>query len=249
MKFRKGTYEPFRLPMIPGLDFAGRVDSVGERVISLDVGDRVFGTSIGHQHLGGYAEYATVRTDQVVKLSDAVDFSVAGGAGVVAVTAWRALMDHADLKAGDTCLIHGGSGGVGHVAVQLAAYAGTQTIATTAPKYHDQVRGLGADTVLDYQRDDLQETISEVSDGGVDIILDHRTDEYLGLDAAVAADRGRIIGIGEQAETVSLASASAARQKDLTVQFMSMFNTAGSPRPTSSARNTSRHWSTYNRDR
>jgi NADPH:quinone reductase-like Zn-dependent oxidoreductase len=128
--FREGSYEPFTLPMIPGIDVAGEVTEVGDGVEGFSEGDPVFGTGIGSQQYGGYAEYAAVPTDRLVRLPEGVDTVAAGGAGVAALTAWRALVDHAELQVGDRCLIHGGSGGVGHAAVQVAAAAGAQVITT-----------------------------------------------------------------------------------------------------------------------
>ncbi len=229
--FREGSYEPFTLPMIPGVDVAGEAVAVGNSVEGFSEGDPVFGTAIGKDHYGGYAEYVAVPTDRLVKLPDSVGLVAAGGAGVAAVTAWRALVDHAGLQVGDRCLIHGGSGGVGHAAVQLAAAAGAQVITTASPKYHDQLAELGADVVLDYSRDDLAEAVVEAARPvagqaeGVDVILDHRMHEYLSVDAEVAATGCRVVGIGEKDPRVGFRQSSAARGKDLTLKLMSMFNT------------------------
>ena len=229
--FREGSYEPFALPMIPGVDVAGKVVAVGERVKGFSDGDPVFGTAIGKDHYGGYAEYVAVPTDRLVRLPAGVDLVSAGGAGVAAVTAWRALVDHADLQIGDRCLIHGGSGGVGHAAVQLAAAAGAQVITTASPQYHDQLTEFGADVVLDYSRDDLAEAVVSAARpvtgqaDGVDVILDHRMHEYLSFDAEVASTGCRVVGIGEKNPQVGFQQSSAARGKDLNLQMMSMFNT------------------------
>ena len=223
--FREGTYEPFTLPMIPGIDAAGEVVAVDDDVTGFNEGDAVMATGIGKDHYGGYAEYAAIPTDRVVALPEGVDTVAAGAAGVAAVTAWRALIDHADLSLGDRCLIHGGSGGVGHAAVQLAAAAGAEVITTASSQYHDAVGKLGADHVLDYHRGDLAESVVEASDGGVDVILDHRMHEYLQFDADVAATGCRVVGIGEKDQNVGFSQSSAARGKDLRLTLMSMFNT------------------------
>lgn len=223
--FREGSYEPFTLPMIPGIDVAGEVVEVSEYVEDYEVGDLVYGTGIGKDHYGGYAEYAAVPVDRLAKLPAGVDPVAAGGAGVAAVTAWRALIDHATLQVAETCLIHGGSGGVGHAAVQLAAAAGAHVITTGRPEYHDRLTDLGADDVFDYRRADLDDAIVEASDGGVDVILDHRMHEYLGFDATVAATGCRVVGIGEKGAEVGFPQSAAARSKDLQLTMMSMFNT------------------------
>jgi len=143
-----------------------------------------------------------------------------------AATAWRALVEHARLGPTEQCLIHGGSGGVGHAAVQVAAAAGAHVIATAAPEYHDDVAALGADVVLDYARDDLAEGVVEASDGGVDVVLDHRLDDYLQFDADVAATGCRVVGIGENDNAaVGFTNDGVARSKDVNYQFMSLFNT------------------------
>ena len=223
--FREGSYKPFTLPMIPGIDVAGTVAAVGESVEEFSEGDPVYGTAIGKDHYGGYAEYVAVPTDRLVGLSKRVDRVDAGGAGVAAVTAWRALIDHANLQLGDRCLIHGGSGGVGHAAVQLAAAAGAEVITTASPNYHNRLDELGAAAVFDYGREDLADAIVEAADGGVDVVLDHRMHEYLSFDAEVAATGCRVVGIGEKNPQVGFAQSSAARGKDLSLQMMSMFNT------------------------
>ncbi|WP_148415263.1 NADPH:quinone reductase [Haloferax sp. KTX1] len=224
--FRTGAYQPFAMPMIPGVDVAGTVAAVGADVTGFAEGDRVVGTGIGKDHYGGYAEFAAVPTDRLAVLSDDVDLVAAGGAGVAGVTAWRALVDHGRMQLGDTVLIHGGSGGVGHAAVQLAAASGARVVATAAPDYHDRVSELGADVVLDYDRDDLADAVVDAATGdGVDLTLDHRLDDYLQFDADVATTGGRIVGIGENDPEVGFDLSSAARGKDLSLTMMSMFNT------------------------
>ncbi|AKU08482.1 NADPH:quinone reductase [Haloferax gibbonsii] len=224
--FREGSYQPFAMPMIPGVDVAGTVAAVGPDVTGFAEGDHVVGTGIGKDHYGGYAEFAAVPTDRLAVLSDDVDLVAAGGAGVAGVTAWRALVDHGGMQLGDTVLIHGGSGGVGHAAVQLAAASGARVVATAAPDYHDRVAELGADVVLDYARDDLADAVVDAATGdGVDLTLDHRLDDYLQFDADVAARGGRVVGIGENDPEVGFDLSSSARGKDLSLTMMSMFNT------------------------
>jgi NADPH:quinone reductase-like Zn-dependent oxidoreductase len=221
--FLAGSYEPFTLPMIPGVDAAGDAVAVGTAVDRVSEGDAVVATGLSKDHYGACAEYVAVPEDRLAVLPAGVDVVEAGGAGVAAVTAWRALIDHADLDPVETALIHGGSGGVGHAAVQIAAAAGARVVATAAPAYHDRLHGLGADAVLDYGRDDLREAVTEI--GRPDVILDHRLDDYLQFDADVAADDGRIVGIGENDPAVGFTDDGVARGKDLTYRFMSMFNT------------------------
>jgi NADPH:quinone reductase-like Zn-dependent oxidoreductase len=224
--FRDGSYDPVGLPFSPGVDLAGEVVGAGEFVEGFAVGDRVYGTGIGNDtYQGSYAEYAVVPEDRVVHLPDGADVTEAGGAGVVAGTAWRALVDHAGLDPAESCLVHGGSGGVGHAAVQIADAVSARTVATAAPEYHDAVAGFGADAVLDYGRDDLAAAVEAAADGGVDVVLDHRLEEYLQFDADVAAAGGRVVGIGENEQDPAFSAVGTARAKDVSYQFMSMFNT------------------------
>ena len=224
--FRDGSYTPVDLPFTPGVDVAGVVEAVGEHVEGFEPGDRVYGTGIGSAaHQGAYAEYATVPEDRVVVLPEGADLVEAGAAGVVAGTAWRALVDHAGLDPAEFCLVHGGSGGVGHAAVQIGAAVSARVIATAAPEYHDALYELGAETVLDYDRDDLADAVLDASEGGVDVVLDHRLDDYMQFDADVAAKGARVVGIGENSPDPAFTNDGAARSKDVEYQFMSMFNT------------------------
>jgi NADPH:quinone reductase-like Zn-dependent oxidoreductase len=223
--FRDGSYEVFELPYTPGVDVAGRVVETGAHVTRFEPGTRVFGTGLGGNYHGAYAEFVSASESHLVALPDAVGLEQAGAAGNVAATAWRALVDYADLGPSEHCLIHGGSGGVGHTAVQLADAVGAHVIATAAPGYHDRVEGLGADVVLDYGRDDLRRAVRDASDGGVDVVLDHRLDDYCQFDADVAAPGARVVGIGENDPEVGFSAVGSARSKDLSYQFMILFNT------------------------
>lgn len=220
--FRTGEYEPPTLPMIPGTDLAGVVDSVGASVSEIDEGDRVFATGLGNDRLGTYAEQVSVPVDRLARLPSGVSFESGAAAGVVVGTAWRALVDHASLEPTETCLIHGASGGVGHVAVQLASAMGARVVGTARPEYHDQLKSLGAGAVLDYTRDDLADHVREI--GAPDVILDTRADEYLQFDADVAAPGARVICIGNASERAQLTAIGTAKNKDVRFQFMSLFN-------------------------
>lgn len=224
--FREGSYAPGDLPWIPGSDLAGVVEAVGDEVTDFEQGDRVFGTALGNDMQGTCAEYAVAPTDRIAHLPDLVSFDEGAAVALVGVTAWRALIDHADLRPAETCLVHGGSGGVGHVAVQIAAATGAQVIATASEDHHERVRALGADATLDYRRDDLADAVVSTADGeGPDAILDHRLDDYLQFDADVAAQGGRIVGIGNEDVAAGFENVPAARAKELTFVLMSMFNT------------------------
>ena len=223
--FRSGAYRAAGLPMTTGCDAAGEVVAVGADVDGVVPGDRALATALSRDHQGACADRVAVPVDRLAPLPDGADVVQAGALGVVGVTAYRALVDDADLDPAEDLLVHGGSGGVGHVAVQAGAAAGANVVATAAPAYHDAVRALGADTVLDYARDDLAEAARAATDGGPDVVLDHRLDDYLDFDARVAAHGARVVGIGENNEVAGFDDVGRARAKDLTLRFTSMFNT------------------------
>ncbi|WP_117593225.1 NADPH:quinone reductase [Haloprofundus halophilus] len=222
--FRDGSYQPFTLPMVPGVDFAGVVDEVGTGVEGFDVGDRVFGTGLGNDRYGSTAEYVIAPTDRIAHLSDGVSFVEAGAAGVATVTAWRAIVDHAALEPAEYCLVHGGSGGVGHAAVQIAAASGARVVTTASERYHDALSELGARTVLDYERDDLQSAVAEATDGGPNVVVDHMLERYLQFDCDVAAPYARIVLFRNRHLEAGFTNVPAAGGKELQFHLMSMYN-------------------------
>jgi NADPH2:quinone reductase len=221
---RGGAISPPELPMIPGVDFAGLVEDVGDEVDGFDVGDRVFGAGLGMDRQGTYAEYITVPLDKIAHFPSTVEFTHAAGIAHVGVAAWRALIDYGELEPADTCFIHGGGGGVGLAAIQLAAATNAYVLTTERPDEdtHTRLEELGADVVFDFTQDDLEDAVSEAADG-VDVILDTRLNEYLQFNLNVAATGGRIITIaGNEGE---ITNARPARAKDVLLRGMGVFNT------------------------
>ena len=223
--FRSGAYQAAGLPMTTGCDAPGEVVAVGDDVDAYETGARAVATGLSRTHQGACAEQVAVPTDRLAGLPADADVREAGAVGVAGVTAYRALVDDADLDPAEDVLIHGGSGGVGHLAVQVGAATGANVVTTAAPTYHEEVEALGADTVLDYDRDDLVDAVRDATDGGPDVVLDHRLDDYLSFDAEVAAQDARIIGIGENETAAGFENVGLTRSKDLTLRFTSMFNT------------------------
>ena len=221
--FREGSYQPPELPMIPGSDFAGVVDAVGEEVEAFEPGDRVFGTGLGNDRQGTYAEHAVAPTDRLAHLPDDASFAEGAAVALVGVTAWRALVDHAELEPAETCLVHGGNGGVGHVAVQIAVASGAKVLTTASEDSHADLTELGADATFDYARDDLADAV--VAAGRPDAILDHRLDDYLDFDAEVGTRGVRVVGIGNTQPEAGFDNIAAARAKEMQLQLMSMYNT------------------------
>ena len=220
--FREGEYPVPELPWTPGSDAAGVVEAVGEGVEGFTVGDRVFATGLGNWNQGTCAEYVRVPSDHAAVLPDGCPYEEGAALGLVGVTAWQAFVHHAGVEPGERVLVHSGSGGVGHVAVQLAASMGAQVTTTASPTYHDTLRALGAETVLDYTRPDLGEAIADA--GAPDVILDTFANEYAELDFEVAAEGGRVVAIGNTGPTAPVPMGPG-KSKDLRFQVMSMYNT------------------------
>jgi NADPH:quinone reductase-like Zn-dependent oxidoreductase len=219
--FREGEYPVPGLPFVPGSDLAGVVAGVGADVDRFETGDRVFGTGLGNGRPGTYAEGAVAPASYLAHLPEGVDFEQGAALALVGVTSWQALVHHAGVEPAERVLIHGASGGVGHVAVQLAASMGADVAATAREAYHDDLDTLGATATVDYDAD-LGEALSEF--GAPHVILDTRVNEYLGVDTAVAAQGARIVGIGNTANEATISPVKAAKSKELDYQFMSMYN-------------------------
>ncbi|MFC7134957.1 MULTISPECIES: NADPH:quinone reductase [Salinibaculum] len=223
-KFRDGeTFQPGGLPWIPGSDVAGTVVETGPDASGYEVGDRVFATGLGNDLPGTCAEYVAVPAELLARIPEGVEAETAAATALVGVTAWQTLVEACNLRPAETCLVHGGSGGVGHVAVQLAAATGATVTTTASTGYHDRLRELGADSVFDYRRDDLAEAVGNA--GAPDVILDHRFDEYLPFDARVAAQDGRIAVIGNRDLRATHDNVPRCRGKSLSFHHVSMFNT------------------------
>jgi NADPH2:quinone reductase len=220
--FREGAYPLETFPWTPGSDIAGVVERVGDGVSGFEPGDRVFATGLGRDRQGTCAEYVAVPSGLAAGLPDGCGFDEGAALGLVGVTAWQALVAHAGVEPGERALVHSGSGGVGHVAVQLAAAAGARVTTTAAPTYHGHLSALGADDTLDYDRADLADAVAAA--GAPDVVLDTVADRYLGLDAEVAAPGARVVVIGNENDTAPLPMGPG-KFKDLRVQAMSVFNT------------------------
>lgn len=212
-------------PKTTGSDLAGVVEAVGEEVTGFEVDDRVFATGLHTARFdgGSFAEYAAVPTDLLAHLPSEVSFQEGAAIALVGVTAWRAVVDHAGLEPGGTAFVHGGNGGVGHVAVGLATAMGATAACSARPQYEDALEALGAALVVEYDRDDLATVVRDAV-GPADVVLDHMPGTYLGTDVQLAGLAGDVVIIagGESA----FPDASAARSKELDVHMESMSNLA-----------------------
>ena len=150
--------------MIPGYDIAGIVEKTGANVTKLKVGDTVYGyPNFG----GGWADYITVKEWEVAAKPKSLNFVESAAVPMGALTAWQALVDVAKLQPGQTVLIHGGSGGVGSFAIQIAKARGARVIATASTTNQDLLKQLGADVAVDYTKTKFEDVAKDV-----DAVLD-----------------------------------------------------------------------------
>ena len=159
---------PQPLPLTPGSDLSGVIVAVGPGVSDLRVGDSVYGVT-NPRFTGAYAEFAVASAGMVSIKPATLSFIRAASVPVIAVTAWQALFDHANLQGGQTVVIHGAAGNVGAFAVQFARRAGLRIIATAGSKEVAFVRDLGADTVIDYQTQQFEEQVHD-ADAVIDLV-------------------------------------------------------------------------------
>ncbi|MFZ4519831.1 MAG: NAD(P)H-quinone oxidoreductase [Microthrixaceae bacterium] len=191
---RMGLYPgPPMAHEIPGLEFAGTVAAVGERVDPSRVGEAVMGIVGG----GAYAERLTVHERQVMPVPDAVGLPAAGAVPEVFITAYDALVLQGGLTAGGWALVHAGASGVGTAAIQLARAVGARVAVTCSTAKVAACRDLGADVVVDRHEQDFVEVLREVTGGaGVDVVLDTVGGDYVARNIAAAAVGGRILQVG-----------------------------------------------------
>jgi NADPH:quinone reductase-like Zn-dependent oxidoreductase len=156
------------LPLILGSDLSGKIVAAGPGVSELHVGEQVYGVT-NSQFIGAYAEYALASAAMISRKPTSLTYTEAASVPVISVTAWQALFDQAQLKAGQTVVIHGAAGNVGSYAVQLARRAGVQTIATAATDDIPLVRDLGANTVIDYRTQRFEEEVRD-ADAVIDLV-------------------------------------------------------------------------------
>jgi len=159
---------PQPLPLTLGSDLAGEIIAVGQEVSGLSVGEQIYGVT-NPQFVGAYAEYALATAAMISKKPTSLTSVEAASVPVVAVTAWQALFEQAQLKAEQTVLIHGAAGNVGAYAVQLAHRAGLRVIATAGTEDVSRVRALGANTVIDFQTHRFEKEVREI-DAVIDLV-------------------------------------------------------------------------------
>ncbi len=194
---REGRYPPPPgAPGYLGLECSGVVRAVGDQVSGWRVGDEACALLAG----GGYAEQVAVPSGQLLPLPQGVDVVTAAGLPEVACTVWSNLVMTADLREGETLLVHGGSSGIGTMAVQVARALGAHVAVTASTREKlDACADLGAEVLIDYTEDDFVDAVREATKGrGADVVLDVVGGPYLSRNMSALATGGRLVVIGLQ---------------------------------------------------
>lgn len=192
---RLGFYPPPEgASPLPGLEVSGTVAEVADGVSGIAVGDEVCALIDG----GGYAEAVAVPSTQVLPVPKGVSLADAAGLPEVVCTVWSNVFMTANLQPGETLLVHGGSSGIGTMAIQLAKALGARVAVTAgSAEKLDACRALGADVAISYKDEDFVERVREETDGrGADVILDNMGAKYLGRNVDALATAGRLVVIG-----------------------------------------------------
>lgn len=190
-KVREGylkDFMPHKLPLILGWDFAGEIVALGEQVTGWKIGDAVYSRpDIARD--GAYAEYIAVRTSEIARKPQSLNWQQAAAVPLAALTAWQSLYEIAKLKEGERVLIHAGSGGVGSFAIQLAKLRGAYVYTTSSSRNIEWVKNLGADEVIDYTSRDF----SQLRD--VDVVFDTVGGEVMDKSWQTLKRGGRLVSI------------------------------------------------------
>ncbi|MEB2652639.1 zinc-dependent alcohol dehydrogenase family protein [Pseudomonas siliginis] len=206
---RRGDYPDLvPLPAITGHDVSGVVEAIGPGVSAFAPGDEVWYTPQIFDGQGSYAEYHVAAESIIARRPASLSHLEAASLSLVGGTVWEALTVRAVLRVGESILIHGGAGGVGHVAIQVAKAMGARVFTTVREANADFVRSLGADVVIDYTQEDYVEAIMRETAGhGVDVVFDTIGGDTLSRSADVLAQLGRVVSIVDIAQPQNLVQA------------------------------------------
>jgi len=187
---RSGMFKGNReFPIILGGDVAGVVEKIGSKITKFKVGEPVF-AYVSLDNSGGYAQYALVTEQEAAPKPKSLTYVEAAAVPIVAITAWQALVDTAKLSAGQTVLIHGGSGGVGSFAIQIAKARGAKVIASASTANQEFLKQLGADVAIDYTKQKFEDVAKDV-----DVVLDSVGRDTLARSYGVVKKGGIIVSL------------------------------------------------------
>ncbi|MFI2214667.1 zinc-binding dehydrogenase [Streptomyces sp. NPDC020141] len=206
LQTRRGDYrDQVALPAVIGNDVSGVVVETGPGADDFQSGDEVWYIAPAFAGPGSYAEFHVVDQALVARKPARLSHVEAAGLGVVGVTVWEALVERAGVRAGERVLVHGGAGGVGSAAIQVARALGAEVVTTARARDHAFVSGLGADHAIDFSTGDYVPRVREL--GGVDVVLDTVGGGTLARSPEVLADRGRVVTIVDTPEPQNLLAA------------------------------------------
>jgi NADPH2:quinone reductase len=192
-----GAWAELQPPVIPGYDFSGVVEGVGERAADWAVGDEVFGAlPVRGTRAGSYAEYVAVPAEIIAPKPKRLSHVEAAAAPVSACTAHEALR-RLRLQAGEWLLIHGAGGGVGSFAVQIAVRSGVRVLAVASARHHELLGELGAEACVDYADERFDDAVQRITGGEVDAVADFVGGESLSRSLSLLRRRGRAVEIVE----------------------------------------------------
>lgn len=193
-KIRSGLLKelyPVTLPYIPGRDVAGTIDAIGPGVEGWRIGDAVMAIlELMPPGGGAFAEYVLVAARDIAPKPASLSFDAAAGVPLVSMTAWRAVIEAANVQSGQRVLVHGGAGGVGSMAVQLARWRGARVIATASTRNHDYLESIGAEQTIDYRKIRFEDAVRDV-----DVVIDTVGGDTLEGSPVVLKEGGALVSV------------------------------------------------------
>jgi NADPH:quinone reductase-like Zn-dependent oxidoreductase len=214
-KIRSGYFKqfmPLQFPWTPGMEGAGIIQAVGANAAGFETGQAVYGIVSG-----GYAEYALAEAGDIQPKPESISFEEAASLPVGVLTAWAAVIDTANVQAGQRVLVHGGAGGVGAYAVQLARWKGAHVTATASAKNLDFARSLGAENGIDYNATRFEDVVQDL-DAVIDTVggdLIERSYQVIRPGGIFVTVAGRLAEEAGKAQNIRAVSAGRAPNENL----------------------------------
>lgn len=191
-KIKSGEFKmilPYKLPLILGHDVAGVITKAGTQVTRFKVGDEIY-ARVADFHIGTFAEYIAINEKDIALKPKNITMEEAASIPLVALTAWQALVEMANLKKGQKVFIQAGSGGVGTIAIQLAKHLGATVATTASEKSFAMLKELGADVLIDYKKEDFENVLKDY-----DLVLNSQDTKTLEKSLRILRPGGKVISI------------------------------------------------------